>query len=303
VVLLELEVWPNFLVAAREAGIPVLVANGRLSARSFPRYRRLGPAARWLFGGLDGVAAQSDEYAGRFAALGVPAGRIEVLGNLKYDAEPRDPGDPAATRALLGWGSSDPVLVAGCTHPGEEEILLGLWADLRRDRPGLRLVLAPRHIERAREVQALAAGRGVAVAAWSRPAPGAGVLVVDGIGHLDRMYAAGDVTFVGGSLAPRGGHNLLEPARLGKPVLFGPSTANFEDIAGHLLAREAALRVPDAAGLRAEVERLLADPGARSALGARAREAAAALRGAVARHVAWIRRALERAEGGREGGK
>jgi 3-deoxy-D-manno-octulosonic-acid transferase len=297
VVLLELELWPNFLLAAREAGVPVLVANGRISARSFPRYRRLGAATRLLFGGVTAVAAQNEEYARRFQALGVPADCVEVLGNLKYDAVPREAGDPAATKALLGWKGDDRVLVGGCTHASEEDQLLAAWEVLRGGFPDLKLVLAPRHIERAGEVRALCEGRGAAPAAWSkvaegRPAGPRDVLVVDRIGELDRFYAIGDAVFVGGSLVPRGGHNMLEPARLGRPVLFGPSVSNFEDVAAHLLSREAAVEVDGPGGLVAEVRRVLADRGLREKLGGRAREAAEELRGATARHVEWIRKKL-----------
>jgi 3-deoxy-D-manno-octulosonic-acid transferase len=297
VVLLELEVWPNFLLEAGAAGVPVLVANGRLSDRSYPRYRRLGFLARALFGAVTSWGVQEEEYARRLAGLGVPAGRVRVLGNLKYDGAPAGPVDPSATRRLLAWEGA-PVLVAGCTHPGEEEAALGAWAAVRGAAApggrGLRLVLAPRHIERAREVAGLAASRGAA-RLWSQVRDGSGgagppveVLVVDVIGELDRFYAAADVVFVGGSLIPRGGHNLLEPARAGKPVLFGPHTFNFEAIARHLLERGAGVRVDGPEALAAEAERLLADPEARRILGERARAAAAELSGATARHIGWI---------------
>ena len=304
VVLLELELWPNFLIACGGLGIPVLVANGRVSARSFPRYRRLGALARSLFRAVTAIAAQDQEYARRFEALGVSGERIEVLGNLKYDGEPR-PSDPAETLARLGWAGGEglpppPVLVAGCTHPGEEEALLESWATLRSDHPALRLVLAPRHIERASEVVALAGSRAGAgnVRTWSEAQgrgaapPAAPILVVDRIGELDRFYRIADVAFVGGSLIPRGGHNLLEPSRLGRPILFGPWVENFREIADHLLARGAAVQILDAAGLSAEIRRLLADRAAREDLGTRALAAARELGGASARHAAWIRRIL-----------
>src|SRR5262249_41624558 len=161
---------------------------------------------------------------------------VEVLGNLKYDGTPA--ADDGAAAGKLGWEGTPggegaaPVLVGGCTHPGEEEALLDAWDRLRRDRPGARLVLAPRHGEPSGEVAELAARRsGRPVVRWSQAREGAGgaaagagaVVLVDVIGELERFYRLGDVVFVGGSLIPRGGHNLLEPARLGKPVLFGPS--------------------------------------------------------------------------------
>jgi 3-deoxy-D-manno-octulosonic-acid transferase len=320
VVLLELELWPNFLLAAEEASIPVLVANGRISERSFSNYFRLRFLARPLFARVAAFAVQSEEYAARFQALGVSRERIEVLGNLKHDAPPaEDPGE--STARLLGWaGDPSPVLLGGCTHAGEEEALLEVWSRLRAELPALKLVLAPRHIERAGEVEALLTSRGTPVVRWSRsrevgaasalPPPAAGrkgevaqespspqgspsaVALVVVMGELDRFYRLADVVFVGGSLVAKGGHNLLEPSRLGKAVLFGPSVENFQEIAGHLLERRAALQVEDREGLQAEVGRLLADPRARSELGERARAAAGELGGATARHLDWLRRKL-----------
>ncbi len=309
VLLIELELWPNFLLAAEEAHIPVFVANGRISDRSFPHYRRLRPISRWLFDRVNAFAAQTEEYAWRFESLGVARDRIEVLGNLKYDGAPaRD--ESASTLERLGWAAGDPplILAGGCTHPGEEDVLLEIWSDLRRTRSDLKLILAPRHIERAGEVEALAAARsGGPVLRWSRLRDGAGppdpgaqhrgspVVVVDVVGDLDRFYRLADLVFVGGSLTPRGGHNLLEPARLGKPILFGPSVANFEEIARHLLAERAALQIPDRGALRKEAERLLGDSSARRLLGDRAREAAGKLGGATARHLDWIARRIAHA--------
>jgi 3-deoxy-D-manno-octulosonic-acid transferase len=232
-----------------------------------------------------------------------------VLGSLKYDVPPS--ADSQNSTALrLGWADPPgPVLVGGSTHPGEEEMLLSAWSALRQRVPGLKLVVAPRHIERAGEVEGLIASvSGREVTRWSRvregreaspSGPPAPVVLVDVVGDLDRFYRLADVVFVGGSLIPRGGHNLLEPARLGKPVLFGPWIQNFADIARHLLASGAAVQVPDPPGLEAEVYRLLADPRARVERGERARAAAAALAGATARHVEWIRAKLEAPEGRR----
>jgi 3-deoxy-D-manno-octulosonic-acid transferase len=193
--------------------------------------------------------------------------------------------------------------MGGCTHPGEEEELLRIWSGLRSEFPGLRLVLAPRHVERAAEVEELAwRSCGVRALRWSgAAAAGAGggaaagspLVLVDVIGELDRFYRLADVVFVGGSLVPRGGHNLLEPARLGKPVLFGPSTENFEEIAAHLLGRGAGRRVAGPEALAEEIRKLLASPSDRERLGASSREAAGELAGATARHVAWILRELE----------
>ncbi len=306
VVLVELELWPNFLLAMAEEGIPVLVANGRISARSYSRYRRLRFISKFLFRCLKAVGAQNQEYAKRFEALGTPRERIEVLGNLKYDARPKR--DNGSTRDTLGWTESpiDPVIMGGCTHPGEEQILLEIWSDLRRSMPNLKLILAPRHIERSGEVAALAASRGEVVLRWSAVPPPVdqaklipagckgslanSLVIVDRIGELEKFYGISDVVFVGGSLTERGGHNILEPARLGRPVLFGPSISNFEEIARHLLDRQGAVQVKDASGLRSEIDGFLQDPQKAQTMGNRAREAAEELGGATARHLDWIRR-------------
>jgi 3-deoxy-D-manno-octulosonic-acid transferase len=298
VALMELELWPNFLLAAERAAVPVVVLNGRISARSFPRYRRLGFLARGLFGAVKAFAAQGQVVARRLESLGVPGERIEVLGNLKHDAPPST-GEDGSTAPRLGWSleREAPVLMGGCTHPGEEEILLEIWSQLRAGLPGVRLILAPRHIERAREVEARAASlSGLPVLAWSRgregprPASPCPLVLVDVIGELDRFYLLSDVVFVGGSLTPRGGHNLLEPARLGKAVLFGPSVSNFEEIAAHLLERRAAIQVKDPAALGLAVARLLGDSAERRSLGERARRAAEELGGATERHLEWLQR-------------
>jgi 3-deoxy-D-manno-octulosonic-acid transferase len=304
VILLELELWPNFLLAAGEANIPVLVANGRISGRSYPRYRRLRALSRFLFfARVTAFAAQSEEYACRFESLGVPRERIDVLGNLKYDAAPAADAENS-TFEKLGWADhSSPVLMGGSTHPGEENVLLSIWSGLRQAVPGLKLILAPRHIERAGEVEGLlASSAGQPMVRWSAvrgsPAPppreSAPVVLVDVVGDLDRFYRLADVVFVGGSLVPRGGHNMLEPARLGKPVLFGPWISNFEEIARHLLTARAAVQVEDRPGLETQIARLLSDPQARQELGERAREAAGELGGATARHLEWILEWIQR---------
>jgi 3-deoxy-D-manno-octulosonic-acid transferase len=307
VVLVELELWPNFLLEARRRGVPVLVVNGRLTERSARRYRRAGPLGRYLFSLPAAFAAQNASYQARFASLGVEPGRLAVLGNLKFDA-----AAPAATAASplasLGWvecgaaGPGRPLVMAACTHPGEEAAALEAAKDLIVRHPRLGLILAPRHVERAREVHDLAAGSGLGPAAlWSRIEGGAGpgggaaplrILVVDRIGVLDGFYRVADAVFVGGSLVPRGGHNLFEAARHGKAVLFGPSIFNFEDIAAPLLSHAAALQVSDARALGERLGELLDDPSRLQQLGERARQTCRELQGAVARHVEWIRGCL-----------
>ncbi|MBI4584228.1 MAG: 3-deoxy-D-manno-octulosonic acid transferase [Planctomycetes bacterium] len=305
VVLVELELWPNFLLAARDLGIPVFVANGRLTERSARRYRSAGFLGRLLFSLPAGYAAQNQAYAGRFASLGVPADRLRILGNLKYDVRSKT-FLPRETLGRLGWGGGEagPILMGGCTHPGEEAALIELIRDLEPRLPGLKGILAPRHIERAGEVLEACQRSGLGLARrWSELAgapppassgavPAPRFLVVDQIGELDRFYQIAGIAFVGGSLIPYGGHNLLEPARFGKPVLFGPFIFNFADLAQHFLERRAAVQVEGKERLRQEVEHLLSSPAEREDLGRRAAQAAGELQGAVERHVEWLREKL-----------
>ena len=302
-VLLELEVWPNFLLEAGRRGVPVLIANGRLSGGSSDRYSRTGFLGRWLFSMVDRVAAQNAAYADRFKELGVEPGRIEVLGNLKHDREVGvSAADAAELRAGLGWSEGELVMVGGCTHPGEESILLGILSRLQGEQPGLRLVLAPRHVERL---------AGETPAGWIPPddtersftmwsgwqagageALGDSVLVVDTVGDLERIYSIADLAVVGGSFVPHGGHNVLEPASLSRAVLFGPHTANFEDEVSLLLAGRGGILARDPEELEKALAELLGNAEEREKMGQRAGETFSGLSGAVERHVEWIERAL-----------
>ena len=302
-VLLELEVWPNFLLEARRRGVPVLIANGRLSGGASDRYSRTGFLGRWLFSMVDRVAAQNEAYADRFKELGVGPGRVEVLGNLKHDREVGVSATAAAElRAGLGWSQGELVMVGGCTHPGEESILLGILSRLQGEHPGLRLVLAPRHVER------LAAEKPAgwippddterSFTMWSGWQAGAGealgdsVLVVDTVGDLERIYSIADLAVVGGSFVPHGGHNVLEPASLSRAVLFGPHTANFEDEVSLLLADRSGILARNSEELEKALAELLGNTEEREKLGQRAGETFSGLSGAVERHVEWIERAL-----------
>ena len=302
-VLLELEVWPNFLLEAGRRGVPVLIANGRLSGGSSDRYSRTGFLGRWLFSMVDRVAAQNEAYADRFKELGVKPGRIEVLGNLKHDREAGvSAADAAELRAGLGWSEGELVMVGGCTHPGEELILLGILSRLQGEHPGLRLVLAPRHVERLATEKPAGwippDGTERSFTMWSDWQAGAGealgdsVLVVDTVGDLERIYSLADLAVVGGSFVPHGGHNVLEPAGLSRAVLFGPHTANFEDEVSLLLAGRGGILARDPEELEKALAELLGNAEEREKMGQRAGETFSGLSGAVERHVEWIERAL-----------
>jgi 3-deoxy-D-manno-octulosonic-acid transferase len=296
-VCMETELWPNTLRAMGTRGAPVVIANGRISDRSLGRYAAVRPLLRPVLHDVRVFAMQSEEDARRIVRLGAPAGRVFVTGNLKHEAGAGDPGAAPSWRARLGLGPDRPVWVAGSTHAGEEDAVLRAHRAARARWPDLALVLAPRHPERAGEVLRLVGRHGLdAVRRTQCPeagqASGGGapaVIVLDTVGELAALYALADVAFVGGSLVPVGGHNPLEPARMGKPVLLGPHTDNFRDAAGLLLDAGAARRVADGAALAAELVGLLADPPARAALGEAARDAAGSRGGAVTATLDLIR--------------
>ena len=290
IVLVELEIWPNLLREAQAQAIPVTIVNGRVSARSFRGYRLL---ARLLpqFELIARYAVQNDEYADRLRGLGVPDAQITVTGNMKYDTLRTEL--PAAlldaARRELGLSAATPLVVAGSTHAGEEEALLLDLTGWRHAHPGTRLLLAPRHVERVGEVvraiekHGFAAARLTELRATGRTPAADAVLVADTIGELETFYALGRVAFVGGSLVDRGGHNMLEPAALGVPTLYGRSVHNFTEEVRLLERFDGGERVADRIALGAAVARLLADPAAARALGERGRAAVASIRGGTER--------------------
>jgi 3-deoxy-D-manno-octulosonic-acid transferase len=283
-VCMETELWPNLLRALRTRGIPVMIANGRLSDRSFRRYRRVRRFLRPMLGGVAVFAMQSSEDARRIIAVGAPADRVVVTGNVKHDALPDTTGAAELWRSLLGLERGQPAWVAGSTHRGEEEAVLEAHRIAAREERDLALVIAPRHPERVPEVIALIQARGWSATRRSElPAArrrGA-VVVLDTVGELARLYAVADVVFVGGSLVPAGGHNMLEAALQRKPTLFGPYTSNFREAAALLSACGSGRVVKDAAELTQALRSLLLDPVLRQTLGDAGYEAAASRHGAV----------------------
>lgn len=270
VVIMETEIWPNLFFAAASAHVPVLIANARISDTSFKGYRRIRPLTRAALTCVTRIAAQSEQDAQRLTAIGAAPSRVEVIGNLKFDMNlPQGLArQGAAIRAA--WGLERPVLLAGSTHEGDEAPVFAAFRRVLATYPRALLVLVPRHTERfARAVQT-ARSAGLVTRSLSEGAgcpPATQCLVVDAIGELLRYYAACDVAFVGGSFDRIGGHNLLEPAALRKPVLVGPHTFNFEDITAQLIASGGALRVIDDAELADACMRLFADADRRDEMG------------------------------------
>jgi 3-deoxy-D-manno-octulosonic-acid transferase len=290
-IILETELWPNLYRACGRQRVTLVLASARVSERSVRRYRWAGGLVREALAHGVIVAAQSAADAGRFAALGASPARTPVVGNLKFDLElpPETEARGRALRAALGAGR--PVWAAGSTHEGEEELVLDAHARLADQLPGTLLVLAPRHPPRFEAVAALLRRRGLAFVTRSSGAdvtPATAVLLVDTLGELVLHYAAADVAFVGGSLVPIGGHNLLEPAALGKPVITGPYTSSAAAVARLLVEAGAAEVVVDGDALAACVGRLLADPAARRSAGDRGLAAVSANRGALTRFLALL---------------
>jgi 3-deoxy-D-manno-octulosonic-acid transferase len=291
-IVMETELWPNLFAALAARRVPLAIANARLSPRSVSRYRRVrGLAARTL-AHCALVAAQSEADAQRFRELGADPARVHVPGNLKFDLElPAD--QVAAGRALRArWGAARPVWVAASTHEGEEEAALQAHRILRARLRDAVLVLVPRHPQRFDAVAALAQASGLRCA--RRSAIGADgaldlqVLVGDSMGEMAMYFGAADVAFVGGSLVEVGGHNVLEPAALGVPVLFGPWMFNFEQARTLLLEHGAAREIGGLLELEPALSKLLHDPAARAAMGRAGREVLHANRGALERLLALI---------------
>ena len=286
--LVETEVWPNLTAACAAAGVPLLLVNARLSARSLAGYRRFARLTRPMFGALAGVAAQTAADADRLAAAGATG--IAVTGNLKFDAA-APPGAADAGRALRArFGARRPVLLAASTRDGEEALLLDALA--RRALPaGTLVVIVPRHPQRFADVAALLAARSVAFvhrsAGTDVPAD-VRVVLGDTLGELPAYYAAADVAFVGGSLLPLGGQNLLEALAAGTPTLVGPHTFNFTDATQKAVEAGAALRVADADALVGDAAALLSDPARRASMRDAAGTFLAAHRGATDRLWAWL---------------
>ncbi|WP_297527474.1 lipid IV(A) 3-deoxy-D-manno-octulosonic acid transferase [Thiohalobacter sp.] len=295
---METEIWPNLFAATAARGIPVILANARLSARSARGYRRLAGLTRDTLRCLAGIAAQSQADADRFRALGASPDVLQVLGNTKFDV-----GFPASLREQAeglraAWGRDRPVWVAGSTHEGEEEEILAAHRRLLQRHPDALLVLVPRHPERFDSVAERLQGGGWQVARRSAQAPvtrDTQVHLGDTMGELPLLYAAGDLAFVGGTLVPVGGHNPLEPAALGRPVLFGPHRFNSAEISRLLLEAGAAFEVQDADSLAERLRVLFSDVTERNAVGERGAEVVAANRGARDRLLAWVEGLLGRA--------
>lgn len=290
-IVMETEVWPNLLAECERRGLPVLLVNARLSMRSARGYRRVQPLARESMRRFALIAAQTPADAERFIALGVDPARVTVTGSIKFDLQlPASLMDRAEAMRRT-WGCNRPVWVAASTHEGEEELLLQAHGRLRMRLPAVLLVLVPRHPDRFERVAALVRRRGFALARRSvaQPCtPATDVYLGDSMGELVSFLAAADAAFVGGSLVPIGGHNLLEAAAVGVPVIVGPHVFNFQEVTRLLLDRGAAVQVNSVAELSERLLLWLTDAAERARLGENARQAVEDNRGALERLLGLI---------------
>jgi len=298
IVIAETEFWPNFLRLSRKSGARITVVNARISDRSWPGYRRamrIGvlPA---VLDDIDLFLAQTDEDARRLCDIGASAERVGVSGNLKFDvAAPDPPAVVASLRAVFQQSGAGPVIVCGSTVGEEEGLLLLAFQNVLASHPQAVMILAPRHPERFGEVAQLLEQMGIRYwrrSLWSGDSIAGGVLLVDTIGELASLYALGDVAFVGGSLVPRGGHNIIEPAQHGVPIIVGKHTENFRDIVGLFQSKEA-VRVVGPAEFPLVLMDLLSNEADRIALGRRAAETLRSQMGATERTVKALERLLE----------
>jgi 3-deoxy-D-manno-octulosonic-acid transferase len=237
IVITETEIWPNFLLTASARGLPVVLVNGRMSTRAFGRYRFVRRGMAPLLNAYDRFFFKTEEDAGRFAALGADPERSEIAGDMKFDAPPVicSEGRRREIRYRVGAADDSFLLVAGSTRPGEEELLINAMQSANQKEAGTRLVLAPRHVDRADEIRGLLESSKIRYFTYGDEPKEGEIVLVDKMGQLMELYAACDAAFVGGTLADIGGHNLLEPVWAGRPVLFGPSLANVQEAAEYII--------------------------------------------------------------------
>ena len=298
--LMETELWPNLLRACRRRGVKTILVNGRISSRSYPRYRLARGLFRRVLDDVDRFCMQSEESARRIIDIGADPTRVTVTGSLKFESleSPAAAAGRGAGRIVRFFRvpSHRPVFIAASTLKGEEGAVLGAFAALRRAHPSALLIMAPRKPERFGEAESLARAEGLRVVRRTELAvdaePRADVVILDTIGELANLFQVATMVFVGGSLVDQGGHNILEPAVHGKPIVFGPHMENFAEIAEAFLRHQAAVQVQSPADLATVIVRLAGDPVERARLGAAARALVEANRGAKPRTLDAIAQIL-----------
>ena len=294
-IIAETEIWPNLVCSLRKRNVPIIVVNARISDGSYKGYRLIKFCLARILRKINLFCVQAETDCLRLLSLGVEKEKIKLTGNMKFDAVTVSPGF-ADYRVKAGLNANDKLLVAGSTHPGEEEIILKVYKGLSAEFPDLRLLLAPRHPERSKEIEKLALNYGfnaVFISGLPPPRVAAGqpaaVFILDTIGQLISFYAIADIVFVGGSLIKKGGHNILEPAVFAKPILLGPWTFNFRDITSLFLKHKAALLVRNQGELKEGIKDLLHNPATAKELGRRAKDLILQNQGATERNFGYIK--------------
>jgi len=294
-VVMETEIWPNLFIACQQRGIPIVLANARLSQRSLLRYKPVASLAKRALRCCAFVAAQSATDAQRLLRLGADPQRLVIAGNMKFDLAPPSTLAQKGNALRAHWGATRPVWIAASTHEGEDEPVLRAHLEVLKALPDALLLIAPRHPERFRTVLALAQELRLACRVrteHAQPQHDTQCFVIDTMGELLAYFAACDVAFVAGSLVAIGGHNVLEPAVIGKSVVVGPHTFNFAEVTESLIAAGAAVRVANGAGLASAIQNLLADADARVLMGRAALQVVARERGAVDRTLTLVADAM-----------
>lgn len=305
-IIAETEIWPNLISCLKKRNIPVIVVNARISDGSYRGYLLIKFLLKPILDKINLFCVQTKADSLRLLNLGAGKERIKITGNMKFDTTDYTDLNPCLSagtdytdwRLKLNLKDTDKLLVAGSTHPGEEEIILDVYRELLAEFPGLKLLIAPRHPQRSREIERLALNYGFGAIFISVPRPWplvpgpAAVFILDTIGQLMNFYAIADIVFIGGSLIKRGGHNILEPAVYGKPIIFGPWMFNFRDIASLFLEHKASLLVHSEGELKEGMKNLLNNPAAAQELGLRAKELIVQNQGAAIRNLENIKNYL-----------
>ncbi|MBL7157112.1 MAG: 3-deoxy-D-manno-octulosonic acid transferase [Candidatus Omnitrophica bacterium] len=293
-IIMETEVWPNLILELSRRKIPIMLINGRISDRSFKGYRKITFFFNKIIKKMSCFCMQTKIDAERIKTLGAPETSVRVTGNMKFDVEAsKDSGRRhEVNKSDLGITESDELIIAGSTHGGEEEIVLETYNKLTRKFTNLRILIAPRHIDRVGTIKRLVEQKGFEGVLLSRFRKGPkksvskkAVLILDTLGELSQLYSLATIVFMGGSLVKRGGHNIVEPAMFGTPIVFGPYMHNFRDMARLFLEREAAMKVKDRDELLETLETLLRDENKRNVLGRNAKELINKSKGATSRNL------------------
>ncbi len=299
-IIVETELWPNLITVLNKKSVPIVIVNGRISPRSYRRYLKIRMLLEPLLAKITLFCMQNDEYKKRIIDMGAPPGKVKVTGNMKFDTAGETAAanrpDPEAIKNQLNLSSGETLFVAGSTHRPEEEMILKTYSDLVDPYPGLRLLIAPRHIERVPEIERSIRKFNftpLRVSGISGPVPRSTgsrppVFVLDVMGRLGEFFSAATLVFMGGSLMPKGGQNILEAAFFSKPIIFGPHMFNFKDIAESFLNKDAACMVNDQNEFLEAANSILKDPPRQEQLGRHAKELIEANMGASGRNISEI---------------